>query len=915
LLVNFMDLRSHAAEVLGTETGGSRRGSQQDLSVPQSAEADLQSVAALRAEGRERLKANDFAKAIDLLARAVAAEPRDGPTQLQLGIALQGLRQLAQALTCFVSAQKLMPNDPAPFLHSATAHLELNQPQPALRAASEACHRAPRLSQAHYTYGRALLACNEIAQAERAFAEAVRLMPSWPEAWINYGLVRHRRGAIEDAKGAMERALFHAPGHPEATAHLDAFMRADGAPEGGEEQSMTASEGADAAQTLELGVERYRAGAYAEAEAIFARLCAAPEGAKGTDHQSDPKTLRMLGLARFRLGKLDEALALLEAALKANPADPSAQLHYGLVLDATGRHAEAAALFRSSAKLLPHDPAPHLNLSAALLALGDVTGAVKAATRARRRGPNLPKAHYALGVAHMAADKLDDAARDFAAALRLDAKLADAWVNLGVISYRRNNMQGACEAMRRALAVAPGHIGAAANLGAFLRLSGHVEAAEKLFSEVLERNPEAAQVRVNHAVAMLSENRPQEALALLDEKPAPADPRLAQHWLMQRALALLEVGRTAEAREVVTAVGDVPAEMEPLMLWRRTLLALADNDQETARTHAIAMEQALATTNGLVPEHRIMAHYDLSRFWSAQRDPDRTFANWTAGHRLLGRFQPFSRDAHRAFVDANIATFNAARFSAGPRAQNRDPAPVFIVGMPRTGTTLAEQIISAHPQVFGAGERIALHQLVQRFGGETPEGVARIAALEAAVLDSHAERYLAELRALAPDKTRIVDKMPGNFNCLGLAALMLPGARIIHCVRDPRDVGLSIFTFRFYGHHPYAHDLGDLGWYIAQHDRIMAHWREVLPNPILTLALKDWVEDFDGTLRRVLDFIDLPYDPACERFYESDSRVMTVSRAQVKQPVNANGLGRWRRYATQLQPLIDSLSENGVVLS
>jgi Sulfotransferase family len=235
--------------------------------------------------------------------------------------------------------------------------------------------------------------------------------------------------------------------------------------------------------------------------------------------------------------------------------------------------------------------------------------------------------------------------------------------------------------------------------------------------------------------------------------------------------------------------------------------------------------------------------------------------------------------------------------------------------MPRSGTTLAEQIIAAHPQGFGAGERGALSQAFGTLGADTPEGVSRVAALGAPALDAHAGRYLAELHALAPEKTRIVDKMPGNFNYLGLAALMLPRARIIHCVRDPRDIGLSIFTFRFYGHHPYAHDLGDLGWYIAEHDRLMAHWRSVLPNPILTLALKDWVEDFGGTLRRVLDFIELPYDPACERFYESESRVRTVSRAQVKQPVNARGLGRWRSYAAQLKPLIDALTENGVVLS
>jgi hypothetical protein len=161
---------------------------------------------------------------------------------------------------------------------------------------------------------------------------------------------------------------------------------------------------------------------------------------------------------------------------------------------------------------------------------------------------------------------------------------------------------------------------------------------------------------------------------------------------------------------------------------------------------------------------------------------------------------------------------------------------------------------------------------------------------------------------------RIVDKMPGNFNYLGLVALMLPGATIIYCARDPRDIGLSIFTFRFYGYHPSAHDLADLGWYIAQHERLMAHWRAVLPNPMMTVRLEDWVGDFSGTVRRVLDFLDLPYDPACEHFYEQDSRVRTVSRSQVRQPVNARGLGRWRPYERHLQPLIVELAAAGVAL-
>jgi tetratricopeptide (TPR) repeat protein len=658
--------------------------------------------------------------------------------------------------------------------------------------------------------------------------------------------------------------------------------------------------------TLAAGIEQYQAGAYGQAETIFARLCA--------EREDDPGAVRMLGLARLRLGNREEAVGLLEKARALEPGNPYSHLHYGLGLHAVGRHAEAAVAFRTCAPLIPNDPAPYLNLSTALLAQGDARGAIDAARRARRRDRKMPQAAYMVGMAYLAADRLGEALDAFAAALRLDPKLADAWVNVGVVHYRRNNIEGAKAAMRRALAIAPGHVGATGNLGAFLRLSGQVEASERLLNDVLERNPDAAEVRVNQAAALLSEERPAEALALLDAKPVPIAPRLAQHWQMQRSLALLQVGRVDEAREIVATIGDVLPELTPLLLWRRTLLALRDGDRKVARALALEMEKALATTSGLVPEHRIMSHFDLGRFWSAQRNPERTVANWIDGHRLLARFQPFSRENHRVFVDAMIAHLDRARLQDGPRAQNTDPAPVFIVGMPRSGTTLTEQILAAHPQAFGAGERGALYQTFNALGGETTQGVARIAALGTASLDTAAEHYLEALHSLAPEKTRIVDKMPGNFNYLGLAALMLPGARIIHCVRDPRDIGLSIFTFRFYGYHPYAHDLGDLGWYIAQHDRIMAHWHETLPNPILTLALKDWVADFNGTLRRVLEFLDLPYDAACERFYESDSRVLTVSRSQVRQPVNARGLGRWRGYAPQLQPMIDALVEGGVAL-
>ena len=196
---------------------------------------------------------------------------------------------------------------------------------------------------------------------------------------------------------------------------------------------------------------------------------------------------------------------------------------------------------------------------------------------------------------------------------------------------------------------------------------------------------------------------------------------------------------------------------------------------------------------------------------------------------------------------------------------------MFVVGMPRSGTTLVEQILGGPPRRPWRGRTHRARPSLRgarRSAATAPASARRVAGLDGESLDRAAARYLAALHALDAGATRIVDKMPGNFLYLGLVGLMLPGARIIHCVRDPRDIGLSIFTFRFHGAHGYAHDLGDLGWYIGQHDRLMAHWKSALPNTILTVRLNDWVADFDGTLARVLAHLELPADPNCARFYE-----------------------------------------------
>ncbi len=555
----------------------------------------------------------------------------------------------------------------------------------------------------------------------------------------------------------------------------------------------------------------------------------------------------------------------------------------------------------------------------AALRRGETQAALAAARDACLAEPNRAEAHYAFGQAWMAAGKPARAEQAFAIAAKLRPGFADALVNFGLARYAQGAVEDAKRAFVRALQAQPGHEAATSNLAALSRLTGSYEMAETLLREALARNPHDAGARLNLVAEKLQEEKPAEALKLLNEVDPPADNLpAARFWHLQRALALIALQRPDKARTALAefdALGPAPPKILPLRLWRDVVLALAENRRAEARAVAEEMEAALDKMGpAAVLEHKIMARYDLAKFFSREGEDAKAFAQWRAGHALLKQIQPFSREATRTYDDAAIAAFTPQRYASGFRAKNADPSPVFIVGMPRSGTTLAEQILAAHPQVFGAGERSALGRLAWRLGaGETPESIARIAALDQATLDAEAEAYLKDLHALAPDKTRIVDKMPGNYLYVWLIALLFPKAKIIHCQRDPRDIGFSIFTFRFHGDHGYAHDLGDLGWMIGEQERLMNHWKAALPVPILSLRLDDWVKNFDATLARVLSFVDLPPDPACARFYEADSRVRTVSRAQVRQPVNARGLGRWRGYAQDLAPLIEELDRAGAL--
>jgi tetratricopeptide (TPR) repeat protein len=318
--------------------------------------------------------------------------------------------------------------------------------------------------------------------------------------------------------------------------------------------------------------------------------------------------------------------------------------------------------------------------------------------------------------------------------------------------------------MHVVLRIDPGNAAANTNLATFLRLTGDVAAGEVILQRVIDAHPDAVAARINIAANLLHEDRAGEAFALLAGRPLPTGVEASQQWRLQQAFALIMLGRLPDAMDLLAAIGTVQPSLVPTLQWRRALLALAEGDREQAVQQATAITATLQSASSMLPEHRIMAHYDLAKLWSQLGEPDQAFPHWVQGHQGLKRFQPFSRDAYAAFVDATIEAFDARRLSQGPRAGNQDQTPVFIVGMPRSGTTLVEQILDAHAEVFGAGERYALADLAVQLGGatETVASVKRIAALDSNTLDAQADRYLANLRALDPTATRIVDKMPAT---------------------------------------------------------------------------------------------------------------------------------------------------------
>lgn len=539
-------------------------------------------------------------------------------------------------------------------------------------------------------------------------------------------------------------------------------------------------------------------------------------------------------------------------------------------------HPDSAALHRMQAMVLQRDARP-----------ADAVGAMR---RAVAIDPANAVLRLELGQVLAAAGDVDAAIESFLAATSLDPGLARAWHLLGALFYAARRDHEARGALRRAFALSPDDPAVVRGLAEAEYATENHDGAIELFQRLAgDGSPRDPGVFLRLAQCHRRSGDPLRALAIVEDGialfPDDASLWLERGWAQE---ALGDAGQALAAHRRALALR--PGWADPL-----AAAMLLDGSGEL-----VAKAQAQLTSAGLPRAEQAFLHHALGKRADLAGDHGKAAGHWQAANRLRREVDgAFPREALAAQVDAAIAHLTAERIAERGGHGCADERPLFVVGMPRSGTTLVEQILSAHPSVHGCGELTGIVGIAQDMPEETglrwPHDVAR---MDGAWLRERASRYLlAAGRRAAGPCLRLVDKQPYNFLNLGLIALLFPLARVVWCRRDPFDLALSIYSESFSPSATYATDLSDIAFVIGQQERLMRHWQAVLPLPVLELPYEDLVASPEPHMRRLVEFAGLPWSPQCLDFHQSKRPVQTPSRWQVRQPIHPRSVGRWRHYA------------------
>jgi tetratricopeptide (TPR) repeat protein len=712
----------------------------------------------------------------------------------------------------------------------------------------------------------ALHRAGRLADAARLYLSLLEQQPNHADALHMLGLLHHQQGQHARAVELIGRATALRPNAPAYHADLAEVYRALGQHERAAGSCRTAlrlqPNSPEVLCRLGLAVEGL--GRFPEAVEHFRHaLRLRPDFA--TAHN-------FLGFALRELGRADEALEHFRKAVALDPNFPSAQANLGRSLLEKGRPAEALPHCRESVRLCPNIAVLHHNLGKALQGIGQLVEASAAYLEAVRLAPTFAAAHADLGLLLRRQGRLREALTWLQRATELDERNADYWQYRADTHWDLAETAAAFPCWQRVLAIDPrratGHLG----LACWFQEEGRMTEAQQHFRTALQLQPNLAQ-------AQLGLGDLHEAMGERDEAEAA----------YRAALRLQPSYALPHARLAKMLAGRLP-------------------DADRA-----ALEQRLADPH-LLPEFRATLLFGLVQVLDGRGDWAGAAATAGQANAIIQQAarerRSYDSASHVQFVDGVLRIFDRDFFRRVSGLGLPTRRPVFIIGLPRSGTTLIEQILASHPAVHGAGElRLSLETFSQIPATLGRSGLALecVPHLDGPAIGRLAQGYLKRLKAIDGGRAeRLVDKMPDNYMYLGYLATLFPQATFIHCRRDLRDIAVSCWLTDF-TNIPWANEIEGIAVRFRQYRRLMAHWEALQPVTIHEVSYEGTVADLEGTARRLLAACGLDWHPACLEFHRTRRPIRTASVGQVRQPIYTRSIGRWKNYETHLADLFAAL--------
>ncbi len=616
----------------------------------------------------------------------------------------------------------------------------------------------------------------------------------------------------------------------------------------------------------------------------------------------DVNMLALLGALLVKLERADEAEAKLRQAIAEAPTFAKPHEDLGRLLVARNRAGEAVPVLERATELDPKLENAWFSLGRALAMLGRGKEADAAFERCFELSPE--KRLMALAAEHQKEGRLEDAEKLYRRILRHNPRNVDALRLLALIALKADHADEAEAMLQKAVSTAPDFIAATLELGRLLKDQDRFEEALGCFDKVIARDPANAAAHYLRGATLARASFTPEAIdayrRCLSLKPAHAG-------------ALLGLGHVLKAiGDYDGSVASYDACMKAAPDFGETYWSLANLKTYRFDDAMVAEMERRAAAPRANSVSEVNFLFALGKAHEDRGDFDRAWHFYRSGNQKQRAQVSYDPVQTEAMNDRLLSVFSSEFLESARGAGLEDPSPIFILGLPRSGSTLLEQILASHSQVEGTSElpyigRVAAWLNRNRADGVNyPEAVRR---LTPAKLCSLGEDYMSfarmHRRSGAP---RFVDKMPNNFPNAGFISVILPRAKIIDARRHPLDACLSCYRQLFAKGQAFTYDLTEIAEYYLQYQRMMDHWAEVIPGQVLTVQYEEVVADLETQTRRMLEFCGLPWERACLRFYESDRPVRTPSAEQVRQPIYDRSVGHWRRYAAHLDELISVIA-------